>query len=149
MTVRLDEAAVAYEVRTAHIHTDPVSLTDVVTVPDALPDTHTTPAASPATYRTPVAALLERAQHRMTVGGWCSGALTDASGATCMMGAIRAEAGGSHNLEADALAVLRDALNRRFGGDISVPDFNDAHGSGRVPARMLGEAASLADARQL
>ncbi|MFE2587307.1 hypothetical protein [Streptomyces sp. NPDC059378] len=149
MTVRLDEAAVAHEVRTAHIHIDPVDLTDVVTVPDSLRGPHVSPPAPPATYRTPVAALLERAQHRMTVGGWCSGALTDASGATCMMGAVRAEAGGSHSLEADALAVLRDALHRRFGGDISVPDFNDAHGTGRIPARMLGEAASLADARGL
>ncbi|WSQ14875.1 hypothetical protein OG604_48145 [Streptomyces sp. NBC_01231] len=150
MTVRLDEAAVAYEVRTAHISTTPVDLADVITVPSALPDWQTAPATPPATYRTPVAALLDRAQHRMTVGGWCSGALTDPNGAVCMMGAIRAEAAGDRGLEADALSILRDALQRRFGSDsdgISVPDFNDAHGSGRQPARMLGEAASLADAR--
>ncbi|MGI5048324.1 hypothetical protein ACM9HD_33460 [Streptomyces sp. JAC25] len=33
MTVVLDEAAVAYEVRTVHIPTTPVDLTDVVTLP--------------------------------------------------------------------------------------------------------------------
>ncbi|MFJ9635029.1 hypothetical protein ACIRU8_45790 [Streptomyces sp. NPDC101175] len=147
MTVRLEIAAVAHEVRTAHIDTVPVDLADVVTVPDTLP--HTTPAPPPTTYRTPVAALLERAQHRMTSGGWCAGALTDESGAVCMMGAIRAEAGGNDALESSALAVVREALTRRFGGDISVPDFNDAHGSGRIPGRMLGEAASVADARGL
>ncbi|MFJ4633578.1 hypothetical protein [Streptomyces sp. NPDC088847] len=147
MTVRLEIAAVAHEVRTAHITTDPVDLADVVTVPDALP--HTTPAPPTTTYRTPVAALLERAQHRMATGGWCAGTLTDESGAVCMMGAIRAEAGGNDGLESSALTVVRDALTRRFGGDISVPDFNDAHGNGRTPGRMLGEAASLADARGL
>ncbi|WP_405996077.1 hypothetical protein [Streptomyces sp. NBC_00986] len=148
MTVRLEIAAVAHEVRTAHIHTSPVVLADVVTVPDAL--LHTAPAAPPAVYQSPVAALLDRAQRRMATGGWCAGTLTDEDGAVCMMGAIRAEAGGHQALEASALAVVRDALHRRFGDDdISVPDFNDAHGSGRVPTRMLGEAASLADARGL
>ncbi|MFJ9634525.1 hypothetical protein ACIRU8_43215 [Streptomyces sp. NPDC101175] len=147
MTLRLDEAAVAYEVNTAHIHTDPMVLDDIVTTPDALPYTTSTPPTT--VYRTPVAALIERAQHRMATGGWCAGALTDESGAVCMMGAIRREAGGHQGLESSALAVVRDALTRRFGGDISVPDFNDAHGSGRIPGRMLGEAASLADARGL
>lgn len=145
MTVRLEIAAVAHEVRTAHITTDPVDLADVITVPDALPHT----AAPPTLHQSPVAALLERAQHRMETGGWCAGTLTDESGAVCMMGAIRAEAGGNEGLESSALAVVRAALTRRFGGDISVPDFNDAHGSGRVPTRMLGEAASLADGRGL
>ncbi|GDY70284.1 hypothetical protein SAV14893_096770 [Streptomyces avermitilis] len=55
----------------------------------------------------------------MMVGRWCSGALTDTSGATCMMGAIRAEAGGSYpavresggrQWEASAVAWLAGGL---------------------------------------
>lgn len=149
MTLRLEEAAVAHEVRTAHLSTDPVDLADVITVPDALPRL---PATTPHPYPSRAAAVLARAQHRMETNGWCAGALTDASGATCMMGAIRAEAGGDRSLEADALAILREALARRVGthpDDISVPDVNDRQGNGRFPARMLGEAAHLADARGL
>ncbi|WP_406190577.1 hypothetical protein OG331_51225 [Streptomyces sp. NBC_01017] len=67
-----------------------------------------------------------------------------------MLGAIRAEARGDSGLEADAAAVLLDAIRRRFGADVdSVPSFNDAHGSGRVPLRMVDQAAGLADARGL
>ncbi|MEV7076647.1 hypothetical protein [Streptomyces sp. NPDC093990] len=149
MTVRLEEAAVAHEVRTAHLSTDPVDLADVITVPEALPRL---PALAPHTYATPAAAVLARAQHHMGTRGWCAGALTDADGATCMMGAIRAQAGGDRGLEADALALLRDVIGRRFAADpddISVPDVNDHQRDGRLPVRMLGEAAGLADARGL
>ncbi|MEU5713988.1 DUF6197 family protein [Streptomyces flaveolus] len=146
MTVKLDEAAVAHEVRTAHIHTEPADLADVITVPLTPtlqpPPTHTT--------TTPVAALLERAHARMETDGWCAGALNDENGAVCLLGAIRKEAGGDRGLEADAASVVLDAIRRRFGDDVdSVPSFNDAHGSGRIPLRMLGEAASMADARGL
>jgi hypothetical protein len=141
MTVRLDEAAVAHEVRTAHIDTEPV---DVITVP-------LTPTPQPQPLSaTPVAALLERARARMETDGWCAGALTDESGGVCLLGAIRKEAGGDRGLEADAASVVLDAIRRRFGDDVdSVPSFNDAHGSGRIPVRMLGEAASMADGKGL
>ncbi|MFH8939561.1 DUF6197 family protein [Streptomyces griseosporeus] len=144
MTVRLDEAAVAHEVRTAHIHTQPLDLADVITVP-------LTPTLQPHQLPvTPVAALLERARARMENDGWCSGALTDESGAVCLLGAIRAEAGGDRGLEADAASVVLDAIRRRFGDDVdTVPSFNDAFRSGHIPARMLGEAASMADAKGL
>ncbi|MEU0054668.1 hypothetical protein [Streptomyces sp. NPDC006309] len=143
MTVRLEEAAVAHEVRTAHIHTDPINLADVITVP-------LTPTLQPPQHATPVAALLERARARMEADGWCAGALTDESGAVCLLGAIRKEAGGDRGLEADAASVVLDAIRRRFGDHVeSVPAFNDAHGTGRVPVRVLGEAALMADARGL
>jgi hypothetical protein len=65
-----------------------------------------------------------------------------------MLGAIRAEAGGDRGLEASAAAVLLDAIRRTFGDHVdSVPSFNDAYGSGRIPIRMVGQAADLADAR--
>ncbi|MFB8137472.1 DUF6197 family protein [Streptomyces mirabilis] len=145
MTVRLDEAAVAYEVNTAHIPTEPVDLADVITGP-----LDTGPAPLPDLYPTPVAALLQRAHHRLVSGGWCKDALVDADGARCMLGAIRIEARGDHRLEADAASVLLDAIRRQFGGNVeSVPSFNDAHGLPRIPLRMVDQAAGLADARGL
>ncbi|MEU8575217.1 DUF6197 family protein [Streptomyces asoensis] len=142
MTLRLEEAAVAHEVRTAHLGVDPVDLADVITVPLA-------PArqpAAPPVYRTPAAALLERAHHHMRTAGWCAGALTDDAGAVCLLGALHAEAGGDQDLVVDASAILLDAIRRRFH-DESVPAFNDRQRSGAVPERMLLEAAGLADAR--
>ncbi|MFD6300772.1 hypothetical protein ACFWFU_38785 [Streptomyces sp. NPDC060235] len=144
MTARLDEAAVAYEVNTAHIDTRPVDLADVVTVPLT-----PTLAPPPDCYTTPVAALLQRAHHRLLTGGWCSGALVDEEGARCMLGAIRAEAHGDGGLESSAVSVLLDAIRRQFGDVDSVPSFNDAHQSARVPIRMVDRAAGHADARGL
>lgn len=145
MTARLDEAAVAYEVNTAHIDLEPVDLADVVTGP-----VDTGPAPLPDLYPTPVAALLQRAHHRLLTGGWCKDVLVDEDGARCMLGAIRIEARGDSGLEASAAAVLLDAIRRKFGDDVdSVPSFNDAHGTGRVPIRMVDQAAHLADARGL
>ncbi|MGI5484723.1 DUF6197 family protein [Streptomyces lavendofoliae] len=145
MTARLDEAAVAYEGNTAHIPTKPVALAHVVTLP--LTPTLQPP---PESYPTLVAALLQRAHHRLLSGGWCSGALVDEDGARCLLGAIRAEARGDSGLEASAASVLLDAIRRKFGDHVdSVPSFNDAHGTGRVPLRMLDQAAHLADARGL
>lgn len=145
MTARLVEAAVAYEVNTAHIATKPLDLADIVTGPV---DTRSAPL--PDLYPTPVAALLQRAHHRLLTGGWCAGALVDEDGARCLLGAIRAEAGGDSGLEASAVAVLLDAIRRRFGDHVdSVPSFNDAHGSARIPIRMVDEGARLADARGL
>ncbi|WP_327169944.1 hypothetical protein [Streptomyces subrutilus] len=143
MTILLEEAAVAYEVNTARIPTEPVDLGDVVTLP-------LTPTLQPPTpYPTPVAALLQRAHHRLLIGGWCSGALVDAEGARCLYGAIHIEARGDQSLESRGLEVLMDAIRRPFGDVDSVPSFNDAHRSGRVPMRMLDQAADLADARGL
>jgi hypothetical protein len=143
MTVRLDEAKVAYEVNTSHIDIEPVDLADIVTGP-----VDTGPAPLPELYPTPVAALLERAHHRLLTSGWCKDVLVDEDGARCMLGAIHAEARGDRGLEANAAAVLLDAIRRRFGDDVdSVPSFNDAHGTGRTPIRMVDQAAHLADAR--
>ncbi|MFC9816030.1 hypothetical protein ACFVJM_28665 [Streptomyces virginiae] len=143
MTVRLEEAAVAYEVNTAHIPTEPVDLTDVLAVP-------LTPTLQPPTpHPTPVAALLQRAHHRLLTGGWCKGALVDAEGAHCLYGAIHIEARGDQNLESRGMEVLMDAIRRKFTDVDSVPSFNDAHRSGRVPMRMLDQAADLAHARGL
>jgi hypothetical protein len=145
MSVRLDEAKVAYEVNTARIDTEPVDLDDVVTGP-----LDTGPAPLPQPYPTPVAAVLQRAHHRLLTGGWCSGALVDEDGARCILGAIRIEARGNSGVEADAAAVVLDAIRRRFGDHIdSAPGFNDSWTDARHPIRMLDQAADLADTRGL
>ncbi|MCX4231756.1 DUF6197 family protein [Streptomyces ortus] len=148
MTVRLDEATIAYEVNTAHASTV-VDFADVVTVP-LTPTLQPPVLPAPADDTSPVAGLLERAHHRMQADGWCSGTLTDENGAVCLLGAIRKEAGGNRGLEAEASAVVLDAIRRQFGDDVdSVPAFNDAHGSGGAPLRILADAARAADARGL
>ncbi|MFE3416358.1 hypothetical protein ACFXMT_51035 [Streptomyces mirabilis] len=144
MTARLDEAAVAYEVNTAHIETDPVDLADVVIVP-LTPTSPTHPQPTPPATR--IAIVLDRAHQLMDTAGWCAGALTDEQGAVCLLGAIRQAARGDRGLEADAAAVLLDTIRRRFGDVESVPAFNDAWANGRASIRMLHEAASSADAR--
>ncbi|QNT98400.1 hypothetical protein HEP81_08173 (plasmid) [Streptomyces griseofuscus] len=150
MAARLDEAAVAYEVNTAHILIEPVDLADVVTgLLDTVPVVIGTDPL-PDLYPTPVAALLQRAHHQLLTGGWCKDALVDEDGARCMLGAIRIQARGDSGLEADAAAVLLDAIRREFGEHVdSVPSFNDAHGSARTPIRMVDQAAHLAHARGL
>ncbi|MFJ3481566.1 DUF6197 family protein [Streptomyces microflavus] len=143
MTIRLEEAAVAHEVRTAHISTDPIDLGNVLTVP-------LTPTLQPPTpYPTPVAALLQRAHHRLLTGGWCAGALVEEDGARCLYGAIRTEARGDRSLEGQGLQVLMDAIRRKFSDADSVPSFNDSFASSRIPLRMLDQAAGLAGTRGL
>ncbi|MET4673847.1 hypothetical protein ABID94_006771 [Streptomyces sp. PvR018] len=82
-------------------------------------------------------------------GGWCTGTLVEKDGARCMVGAIRVEARGDHGLEAVAVAVLLDAIHRKFSDADSVPSFNDSFASSRSPLRMLDQAAGLADTRGL
>ncbi|MFI8932482.1 hypothetical protein ACIG3E_33060 [Streptomyces sp. NPDC053474] len=143
MSVRLDQAHVAYEVNTAHILTQSSDLADIITVP-LTPEAPTGP-----DYPTPIAALLHRAWHRLLTGGWCSDTLVDAQGARCMAGAIRAEARGDRALESRAVAVLLEAIQRVFGEAESVPSFNDTFASARVPLRMVAQAVDLASARGL
>ncbi|MGV9277706.1 DUF6197 family protein [Streptomyces griseosporeus] len=146
MTDRLKEAAAAVDVNTALRvpDVDPVDLADVVRVPAAVQ-----PYRPPVDlYPTPVAAVLQRARQRLERDGWTTGALVDEDGARCLYGAIRAEA-TSAAAEADALAVLLEAIRRRFPGEDTVPSFNDSCSDPRTPLRVLGEAADLAHARGL
>lgn len=153
MDARLAQAAVAYEVNTAHIETTPVDWSRIG-APSA-PTAPSRPLLSPALpgsrpARHPVAGLLHRASLRLRTDGWCAGALTDDDGRLCSLGAILRESGGDRHVEAQAMAVLLEAIRRQFGPHVeSVPSFNDAWGNGREPTRMLEQAAILADARGL
>jgi hypothetical protein len=137
MTARLDQAAVAFEVNTAHIPAEPPI---EITIPQ-LPQT-----AIPAPYSTPIAALLHRARMRIETDGWYQGGLRK-DGRRCLIGAIRIEAASRHQAD-DASALLLDVIQREFGGD-TVPSWNDAQTSPRPVLLALGRAAELAHARGL
>lgn len=143
MTVRLETAALAVDINTAHVATEPLDLAAVVTGPVPLPE------PPEPDYPTPMAALLQRAARRLTHGGWCRGATVDEDGARCLYGAIRAEnPGGAHT--DDALAVLLDAIRRRFPGAETIPSANDHFVPDSAAAvRLLDDAARLADTRGL
>jgi hypothetical protein len=139
MTIRLETASLANDINTAHIATDPLDLADVIRGPVDVPRTPVD------LYPTPVAALLQRAHQRLIDDDWCSGALVNEQGARCLMGAIRIESGGSRSEESEGLDVLMDAIRQQFPDAESVPSFNDAWGNGRVPIRLLQQAANRAD----
>lgn len=140
MTSRLTEAAVAIDVNTAHI--------PGVTLPEITETTRLTPTSVPCPYRTPIAATLHRARIRLDRDGWCTGALRDARGATCPIGAIRTEASSRYQAE-DACVLLLEAIRRDFPTADTVPSWNDAQRDPRLPARYLDSAAALAHARSL
>lgn len=142
MTARLSMAALAMEVNTAHLATEPVDLADVVRGPVATPLLPLTP------YPTPVAALLQRAARRLEQRGWCRGMDTNGDGATCDRGAIRAEAESAAQ-EAAAMDVLLEAIRRRFPAAATVPSWNDNNRDAQLPIRLMWQAAELANARNI
>ncbi|MFJ3094629.1 DUF6197 family protein [Streptomyces hydrogenans] len=142
MAVRLELAALALAVDSRHASA-PLDLADVITVPLELPEPEEEP------YGTPAAATLQRAARRLRTGGWCQGTERDPSGALCLAGAIRAEA-PTGAAESDALAALVDVIRQHFPGVDTIPEANDHRLRTTAAAvRILGDAATLADARGL
>ncbi|MEV7466140.1 hypothetical protein AB0O20_06445 [Streptomyces kronopolitis] len=136
---RLALAALAVDAR---INTEPLDLADVIRGPVDIP---AAPVLQP--YRTPMAALLHRAQTRILNDGWCPDRLRDEQGAVCMIGAIRAEAGSRSEAD-DACALLLDIVRAEFDPTAeTIASWNARQRDGRMPARILGHAASRADAR--
>lgn len=141
MTVRLQEAGLAVDVNSAHLPGSDVDLADVIRGPITMP-------APPVDlYPTPVAALLQRAHRRITDGGWCRDAMRHTDGGLCLVGAIRVEARGDAGLGMRGLNHLLDVIRRQFPDAETVPQFNDSHRDGRMPIRILGEAADHAATR--
>lgn len=117
MTVRLDEAAVAFEVNTAHLPgADPIPHIAEAPLP--------APAAAPSPYQTPLAGLLHRARLRIEADGWCRDAVFDESGAVCPIQAIRLEARGDRDLAHDACVALLDAIQTQFAHAETIPSWN-------------------------
>ncbi|MFF7411644.1 DUF6197 family protein [Streptomyces lydicus] len=136
---RLALAALAVDAR---INTVPLDLADVIRGPVETP---AAPVLQP--YRTPMAALLHRAQTRLLADGWCPDRLRDEQGALCMIGAIRAEAGSRREAD-DACTFLLDIVRDEFDPTAeTIASWNCRQRDGHMPARILGHAASRADAR--
>jgi len=138
MDSRLEQAAVAFEVNTAHIPAEPVDLATV------LPLTPTI-APAPAPASTPIADCLHRARAILQERGWCRGALRGEQGAVCVAGAIRAAA-TSRGQADDACALLLEAIQAEFAAE-TVPSWNDRQHGPAAPLRLLGQAANTAAAR--
>lgn len=128
---RLDEAAVAFEVNTAHIPVEPVDFTAPAI----------TPTIAPAL--TPIAACLQQAARILTERGWTRGHLRGEQGAVCAVGAIRAAA-TSRGQADDACALLLDVIQQEFAGAETVPSWNDQQTSATPVIRILGQAADHA-----
>lgn len=141
MTVRLDQAAVAFEVNTAHIAgADPVpAITEVVPLTPVL-----APAACP--YITPIAATLWRARLRIETDGWSTEAAVDEQGARCPIGAIRVEAADRHTAD-DACVFLLDVIQQHFPTAETIPSWNREQTSPAPVLLQLGRAADLAHNR--
>lgn len=117
MGMRLAEAAVAFEVNTAHrAGADPIP--HVAEIPQPAP------AAAPSPYRTPVADLLQRARVRIETAGWCRDAVRDEDGAVCPIQAIRLESRGDRDLAHDACVALLDAIQDQFPAADTIPSWN-------------------------
>lgn len=117
MTVRLAEAAVAFEVNTAHLPgADPIPHIAEVPLP--------APADAPSLGRTQLADLLYRARLRIETDGWCRDAVFDASGAVCPIQAIRLEARGDRDLAHDACVALLNAIQQQFADAETIPSWN-------------------------
>jgi hypothetical protein len=142
-TLSFDERlALAVLAVDARINTEPLDLADVIRGPVEVP---TAPTLQP--YRTPIAALLHRAQTRLLNDGWCADRLRDEQGARCLIGAIRAEAGSRREAD-DACVLLLDIVRNEFDPSAeTIASWNDRQRDGHMPARILGHAASRADAR--
>ncbi|WP_282084024.1 DUF6197 family protein [Streptomyces tendae] len=135
MTVRLAEAAVAFEVNTAHLPVaDPIPHIAEAPLP--------APAATPSPYRTPLADLLHRARLRIETDGWCRDAVFDESGAVCPIRAIRLEARGDRDLAHDACVTLLDAIQDHFADADTIPSWNAQQTSAGAVLRAFDRAVS-------
>jgi hypothetical protein len=133
MGERLGQAAVAFEVNTAHLPTEPVDFTSPIL-----------PALAPQLVPalTPLAACLHRARSVLQERGWCRDSLRDEQGAVCPIGAIQAAAHTRGQAD-DACAILLDAIQREFTAE-TVPSWNGQQHSPTIPLRILSQAADLA-----
>lgn len=147
MDARLNEAALAFAVNTAHIvGADPVpEITGVVPLTPVL-------APTPSPYSTPIADLLDRARTYIETRGLLQGALrddADVNGARCPIGAIRIEAASNRHQADDACVLLLEAIQRDFPDAETVASWNDQQTSPAPVLLYLGQAADLAHNRSI
>lgn len=143
MTVRIDQAATAFAINTAHLPgADPVT---VIAEPTQL---KLIPTSAPCPYTTLIADLLYRARVRLESDGWCRNALVDQSGAVCPIRAIRLEAATRWQAD-DACTLLLEAIQRDYRNAETIPSWNAQQTSPRPVLLAFDRAATLAHARNL
>jgi hypothetical protein len=135
MDGRCRMAALAVDINSAHIATDPMP-------PTVLP---ILPAPITAPYSTPIAALLHRARIRIETDGWCRDVLYDESGAICPERAIRLEA-ASRQQGYDASVLLLESIRRHWQAD-TIPSWNAQQPSAAPVLLAFDRAAELAHSR--
>jgi hypothetical protein len=146
MSVRLAEAAVAFEVRTAHI----AGANPIPETPDTVPLTPTLPPPAVSPYSTPLANLLDRARHYIATRGLLRGNLRDENdvhGARCPIGALRYEAGANRWLADDVSTFLLDVIQAEFADAETIPSWVDAQTSPAPVLACMSRAAELAHHR--
>jgi len=136
MDQRLDQAAVAFEVNTAHIPATPLP---EITIPQ-LPQT-----AVPTPYTTPLAALLHRALVRLQTDGWTRECLVEEDGRRCAIGAIRREADSRWQAD-DACVLLLEAIQRHWAAE-TIPSWNAQQPSSAPVLLAFERATELAHNR--
>jgi hypothetical protein len=144
MDARLNEAALAFAINTAHI-------AGAAPIPESAPAVPLTPTLAPAAnpYDTPLAALLHRARVHIETRGWLQGGLREDHGTRrCPMGALRIEALDPRDAD-DACVLLLDAIQADFPTADTLPSWNDAQTSPAPVLLYLDRAAQLAHTRQL
>lgn len=139
MGARLDEAAVAFEVRTAHIESADA-------VPEIAAPLRLTPTAAPNPYTTPIAGTLHRARIRLEADGWCRDNLFDEVGAICPIRAIRLEAVSRREAD-DACVLLLDVIQAAFPTAETIPSWNAAQTSAAPVLLAFDRAANTAHHR--
>ncbi|MFF7329679.1 hypothetical protein [Streptomyces sp. NPDC008150] len=141
MTARLDQAAVAFEVNTAHLPgADPI--------PEIAAPTRLIPTSAPCPYRTSMAGLLWRSRQRIEADGWCRDAIFDEAGAICPIRAIRLEAATRWQAD-DACVLLLESIRRNFPNAETIPSWNAEQPNARPVLIEFGRAVELAHARSL
>lgn len=142
MDERLNVAAVAFAVNTAHLPAaDPIP--DIAEIVPLTP----TLAPTPSPYSTPLAALLHRARVHIETHGWLQGALRQDDGtARCPIGAIRIQAGTRRQAD-DACTLLLDVIQQDHADAHTIPQWNDRQTSPAPVLSYLNRAAGVAHAR--
>lgn len=125
MDDRLGKASAAVAVNTAHVDTE---------MPEIL-----TPATMPAPPPpTTVAEVLREARRLITAHGWIRRYVGNAETGYCLIGAIRAAAGGNRKLEDAAEGAVLDRIRAQFPDAISIGAWNDTQTGPAPVIRMLG-----------
>jgi hypothetical protein len=126
MDARLDGAGLALDVRTAHID-----------IPEILVDPTPTPAPAPAAPTT-AEEVLQTAARLIAAHGWIRGYVGNRATGYCLIGAIRAAAGGNQRLEDAAEQLILDRIRAEQPDIISAGAWNDAQTDRAAVLRMLG-----------